>query len=542
VAINADSVLDQMQKRARSKLLLQVRAEDELSGKLVLAVGGDALKARLPRTAIDDLEKAKRRPLGGTELAELSLAVHGYDILGELRRELADAGLEPPERWAGSREARRFVESLGFPVEFAGFPGANLSAALDIDGPVELKPLHEFQALVVDRIQDLLTLTKTEKRGMITLPTGAGKTRVAVEAVVRLASSGRLQGPVLWIAQSEELCEQAVQAWAYIWWAIGDGALAIARFWSGNEATEAAMGRFQVVVATIDKLRAAINKPEYEWLKDPALIIVDEAHTSIAPSYTDVFRWLSGESVTTRMTSPLLGLTATAYRGHNEIETDRLVKRYSSNKLDDGVFGESEPYEYLQNHHVLAQVKQQVLAGMNIAWTAELEKHLGQFGTLPRDVENVVGQNFERNRVILDSIKGQPDDWTILLFASSVAHARTLAAELSYYGVPARPISGGTDPALRRRYVEQFRDGEIRVLTNYNVLTQGFDAPTVRAVYVTRPTFSPNLYQQMIGRGLRGPLNGGSDEVLIVNVADNLETYGGQLAFHHFDYLWRNNR
>ena len=83
---------------------------------------------------------------------------------------------------------------------------------------------------------------------------------------------------------------------------------------------------------------------------------------------------------------------------------------------------------------------------------------------------------------------------------------------------------------------------EIRVLTNYNVLTQGFDAPEVRAVYVTRPTFSPNLYQQMIGRGLRGPLNGGSDEVLIVNVADNLEKYGGQLAFHHFDYLWRNDR
>ena len=153
-------------------------------------------------------------------------------------------------------------------------------------------------------------------------------------------------------------------------------------------AVEAATERFQVVVATIDKLRAAINKPQYEWLKDPGLIIVDEAHTSIAPSYTDVFRWLSGESITTRMTTPLLGLTATAYRGHNEIETDRLVKRYSSNKLDDGVFGEAEPYEYLQSHRVLAQVRQEVLAGMNIAWTPELEKHLSQFGTLPRDVGN----------------------------------------------------------------------------------------------------------------------------------------------------------
>ena len=55
---------------------------------------------------------------------------------------------------------------------------------------------------------------------------------------------------------------------------------------------------------------------------------------------------------------------------------------------------------------------------------------------------------------------------------------------------------------------------------------------------MTRPTFSPNLYQQMIGRGLRGPLNGGSEEVLIVNVDDNLVQFGDQLAFHHFDHLW----
>ena len=87
--------------------------------------------------------------------------------------------------------------------------------------------------------------------------------------------------------------------------------------------------------------------------------------------------------------------------------------------------------------------------------------------------------------------------------------------------------------------IQKFRTGEIRVLTNYNVLSQGFDAPKVGAVYVARPTFSPNRYQQMIGRGLRGPANGGSEEVLIVNVKDNIEAFGTQLAFHHFDGLWR---
>lgn len=542
VKINAQSILDQMAKQARSKLRLDIRAADDLADKLVIAVGEDTLRARLPRTAVDDLERAKRSSLSPSELAELTLSVYGYLVLSELKPELLKEGLEPPWVWAGSREARKFVEGLGFPPEYAGFPGANLSPILAVDGPVTLQPLHDYQERVVDRIRDLLTLPRTEKRGMVTLPTGAGKTRVAVEAVVQIAAERPLGGPVLWIGQSEELCEQAVQAWAYVWRAIGSGPMTVSRFWRGNEATEAGPDTFQVVVATIDKLREAIGKPAYEWLKESALIIVDEAHTSIAPSYTNVFRWLGGESMTTKMTTPLLGLTATAYRGHSEEETKRLVGRYGHNKLDEGVFGDQEPYHYLQQRGMLAHVEQQVLNGMDIAWTPELEKHLGQFGTLPRDVENKVGQNFERNQVILDSITRQPADWTTLLFASSVEHARALAAELSYYGVPSRPISGGTDPALRRRYIEQFREGEIRVLTNYAVLTQGFDAPKVQAVYVTRPTFSPNLYQQMIGRGLRGPLNGGSEQVLIVNVADNLEQFGGELAFHHFDYLWRHDK
>jgi superfamily II DNA or RNA helicase len=113
-----------------------------------------------------------------------------------------------------------------------------------------------------------------------------------------------------------------------------------------------------------------------------------------------------------------------------------------------------------------------------------------------------------------------------------------MAALLELRGISAKAVSGGTERGARRRYIESFRNGELRVLTNYNVLTQGFDAPAVRAVYVARPTYSPNLYQQMIGRGLRGPLNGGKAECLIVNVEDNVLQYGEELAFHQFDYLW----
>lgn len=539
VPLNSDNILEDMARQASNVRIHNVYSQDTIPDKLVAAVGAKGLRQHIPSTAIADLERARQTSLTPTELAELAHAVHGYDVLYELRQELSEAGLTCPTQWAGGREARQFVDRLGFPAEYAGFAKSSLSATLDVDGPVTLPPLHDYQEQVVGRIRELLTGPSDNRRGMVTLPTGAGKTRVAIEAVVHLVTSGRLHGRVIWIGQTEELCEQAVQGWSYVWRAIGSGPLQITRFWGGtNTAEEAALGVFQVVVCTIDKLTNAVDLPKYDWLPHPALIIIDEAHGAITPSYTQVLTWL-GETRTVRgLETPLLGLTATAFRGTNEPETDRLVKRFGSNKLDAGVFGDEEPYEFLQRTGVLARVRQKTLEGMDIDLSEKERAHLNQMRQLSRGVESAVGQNSHRNRVIIESLTSQPEDWTTLLFASSVEHANALAAELSYYDVPAHPIHSGTDAALRRRYIEQFRAGEVRVLTNYNVLAQGFDAPRVQAVYVTRPTFSPNLYQQMIGRGLRGPRFGGSEEVLIVNVADNLIQYGDQLAFHHFDYLW----
>jgi len=61
------------------------------------------------------------------------------------------------------------------------------------------------------------------------------------------------------------------------------------------------------------------------------------------------------------------------------------------------------------------------------------------------------------------------------------------------------------------------------VLCNYGVLTTGFDAPSVRCVVVARPTASPILYEQMVGRGMRGPEFGGTKQCLVIDVDDNIE-------------------
>jgi superfamily II DNA or RNA helicase len=157
----------------------------------------------------------------------------------------------------------------------------------------------------------------------------------------------------------------------------------------------------------------------------------------------------------------------------------------------------------------------------------------------PRRVFDTIARDVDRNRLLLGSILDRPRDWPILLFAVSTEHAHTMTALLTLEDVSAAAIDYRTEPSVRRRYVDRFRHGDLRVLANYGVLTQGFDAPATRAIFVARPTFSPNVYQQMIGRGLRGPRNGGKERCLIVNVRDNWMTYGDKLAFYEFERLWR---
>ena len=89
----------------------------------------------------------------------------------------------------------------------------------------------------------------------------------------------------------------------------------------------------------------------------------------------------------------------------------------------------------------------------------------------------------------------------------------------------------------RRRVVEEFRNGEIKALVNYGVFREGFDASKTRAIIVARLVYSPNLYFQMVGRGLRGPRNG-DERYLILNVQDNIENFDRSLAFSELDWLW----
>ena len=527
----------------------RVREQSTDPERLLAAVGEEALRLRLPPVLVQILEQ-EPEPLTGIRVAEAAIATYHTGALREYRHWMHR--LRPPARWAGSSAAVEFVRELGFGIEWAGHRHSKRSQHEDVTGPYTLPPPHDYQKVAIANVRTLLgaPISGGENRGLLSLPTGSGKTRVAVEGIIDAIREDGFDGTILWVADRDELCEQAVESWQQAWSAIGPEArrLRISRMWGGHGRPVATKGT-HVVVATRQTLtaRGVMGTDANDPLNEVQLLVVDEAHGSIAPSFTSIMGELGLTFRRREDEICLLGLTATPYRGRNEEETERLASRYGRSRLDSGAFRSDDAEDVvreLQCMKVLARAEHRTIEGSKLRLDEhELRQILDKIlPWLPDSVERRIADNPGRTRRIVEAYESQIQNidptWPTLIFATSVNHAETVAAMLQLRGVEARAVSGGTDAWVRRSAVEQFRAGEVKVLVNYGVFREGFDAPKTRAIIVARPVYSPNLYFQMIGRGLRGVLNGGSDRCLILDVEDNIENYDRALAFSELDWLW----
>lgn len=276
------------------------------------------------------------------QLAELTLAQLGPATLSTLRDALDAEGLRPPARW-NTPEVRAFVASIGFPEEFAAAPTTRRDPEEYISGPIELPPLHDFQEEVFEGIRQLV-LGGTSRRGaVVSLPTGCGKTRVIVEPAVRLVLA--LEGDprsVIWVAQTDELCEQALQAFRQVWLTLGAQGtdLRIVRLWGGNPSPAIQeLDRPIVTVASTQTLNSRMGTEKLVWLQKPGLVVVDECRHAITPSYANLSRQLDAEAQ--RPGAPVgdkpsfIGLSATPFRTDDE-ESQRLSRRFDSRWLPGG--------------------------------------------------------------------------------------------------------------------------------------------------------------------------------------------------------------
>lgn len=543
---------DQVEEQRR-----KVRECATVPERLFEAVG------RNPDSLLEVLGELRRKQflekLTGEQLAEVVLALLGTSTLTKLYQALEANGLKPPRRLS-SDNGRTFVEKIGFGPEYASSSSAPRDAEEFISGPIKLNELHGYQKDVFHELRLIVSSGTGRRRGVVSLPTGAGKTRILVQASVELvlnpAGSDRT---VLWVAQTDELCEQAVQAYRQVWHNLGalDTDLRICRLWGGNtDPRQTEDGKPTVVVASIQTLSGHVGNSSLEWLKKPGMLVIDECHHAITKSYTRVLHWLGvegGKPLLENQVEPvIIGLSATPFRGNDEVENAWLKNRFDKRLIPSNP---SDLHSKLQAAGVLAKedfhaidLPSQLPPALK-ARLEELERQI-QADEIPEgiDIDNLekeINQNLaaddERNVKLLKCVKDQvaaDTNTSILFFTNSVQHAEEMAARLHLECIPSAAISGDTPASARREFLAGFKRGEIKVLCNHSVLTTGFDAPKTNMILIARKVISRVRYMQMVGRGLRGPENGGTERCKIVTVNDNLGRFDNARHWEYCRDLW----
>ena len=392
------------------------------------------------------------------------------------------------------------------------------------------------------RNQVLAYLDSARPRAFLHMPTGSGKTRTAVAIACRLLQRGEA-GLILWLAYGSELCEQATQEFRATWLHHGDRPLTLQRFWGEYELQEADPVD-GVVVAGLDKLWARVRR-EPTFLARMAhrvsLIVFDEAHQSTA----DVYEHMVGTITDLNAKARLLGLSATPGRTWNEPDKDAaLARMYHRQKVTLAVEGHANPINYLVAEGYLAQpVFHQLPARSHPLSEQEVQKLEGA-REYSKEAVRKLALDEARNLLLVEKLKELAGSGhkRILFFAATVEHSNTIAALLNLRGLAAHSVTQGTDTSVRRQAIETFLGDapEPLVLCNYGILTTGFDAPNAAVAVIARPTKSLVLYSQMVGRVIRGPEVGGTEQGEVWTVVDpGLPGFGGLAeAFYNWEDVW----
>ena len=526
--------------RGRSIEWIVAAAERETTPPKTLRLPDDSLATLLVELAGTDLlsDRELRRLIASRADPRILAKLHEYASTTIGRGgDRSKINAVAQRKWhPGKSWATHFVRSIRMPLAFAGWKGeAALPDTLDVEPCVKLPPLADFQQELFEQLLEILQSPEDENRAILTLPTGAGKTRTAVEALLSWRQSRPERPIILWIAQSDELCEQAVQAVREVWFDLGHGkssfreSLTIGRLWGSRNAVPWECG---AVVASIQKLYAAasgegsdLTPEDLQVLgEQTGVVVVDEAHRALAPSYGTVLTQLGFNFRQKSAKTALIGLTATPRRTSDE-ETLRLRRRFHNQILNVPSLGE-DPVQTLRGRGVLARIEVESLdydaERIDLGASEKHAQFYEDFQDIHQDILRRLGEEHTRNRRLIQRLLKLDPDWPVLVFACSVQHAQAMTSLLQRNGRSAACVLGSTRPATRRATIERFRNKKLSVLCNYGVLTTGFDAPSVRCVVVARPTASPVLYEQMVGRGMRGPEFGGTKECLVIDVDDNI--------------------
>lgn len=336
----------------------------------------------------------------------------------------------------------------------------------------------------------------------IVLPTGAGKSLV-MAMICEWVSSW--DGRVMVLAHVKELLEQTASTLKKL-----DNKLDIGVYSAGLNLREK---RSRITIAGIQSVHSKAR--EFEPFD---MVLIDEAHM-IPPSGEGMYRTFLTDARKLNTNLRIVGLTATPYR----LGTGMLCG----------------PYELLNNICYEISVSELIKQGYLCPLlskrggecdTSGLHISKGEFNA--EEVEILMSNELTVRHTVKTILEKTLDRNSVLVFCSSVEHAKRVMRELrggddlfaepKYYSVSL--ITGDTPSDERAETLAKFKSREIKYLVNVNVLTTGFDAPNVDCVCLLRPTLSPGLYYQMVGRGFR--LHESKQNTLVLDFGNNIKRHG----------------
>jgi DNA repair protein RadD len=436
--------------------------------------------------------------------------------------------------WNTRSDAESIAEVLGISKECLPSP-ASLppTDVLLLPQSRPYKPLKDYQVPIASAAMKHLSIPRS--RFVIQMPTGSGKTRTAMEVIAESLNEQADGAVVVWLAHSEELCEQAYDCFNEVWAHVARRPLRLFRNWGPKTSLPFDFKESAFIVGGFSKLYQELQKSEAAFnsiSKRLFLLVADEAHKIIAPTYKAVTQALLGDD------TRVIGLTATPGRSVVDVEQNNQLSQFFFSEIV-GLEGSNlGVLNTLRKRGVLSETQYLPLHTSQTYQLSNKEKtYLGKFFDLPPGVLEKLADDDVRNVEIIRRLQKEcAGGGQILFFGCNVEHSKFICAILNFFKIRASHLDGTTSRALRQSVIEDFRNGKIQVLCNYALLSTGFDAPKTDVVFISRPTGSIVLYSQMIGRGLRGPMIGGTAKCKIIDVIDNISGFSdADRVYHYFE-------
>jgi superfamily II DNA or RNA helicase len=358
----------------------------------------------------------------------------------------------------------------------------NGSALVEVPSELQAIALRPYQVEALAAIED--AAQRGQRRQLIVLPTGTGKTVIFCELI------RRRPGRVLVLVHRNELIDQTIEKLALI---APDLAVGVVKAERDEHTAPVVIASVQTVSREARLQRIAA---------DFDVIIVDEAHHATADSYGRVLAHL-GE-----IDGPLvLGFTATPYRG----DGDSLLQVFPEIVYQRPLL-EMIRAGYLSD---LRALRVQLAVDFN-----DLHTRAGDF--IDRECADLLRAG-NAAELVAAAYREHAPGRRGLVFVPTVELAEDFAAASSACGISAETVNGETPLPVRRDLLRRFRAGDVQVIVNCAVLTEGYDEPSVDCIVVARPTKSKTLYVQMLGRGTRR--YPGKPDCLVLDVAGATERH-----------------